>query len=148
VEALATIMAASFVVTLIWGSRQGVNGAILLGYLGTIGTFTLIAAYALTNIGAMRHFHARGLWTWQYALPCLAIGAIGYTLYSNIYPVPPTPYSAFPYVAAAWMLVGLAITGLSSALVARIGRNLGAAEGLRPPETQMAQMTQIAGPGR
>ena len=140
ISALAAIMVASFAVTLIWGSQQGVNGAILLGYLGTIGTFTLIAAYALTNIGAIRYFHARGLWTWQYTLPCLAVAAIGYTLYSNIYPVPPTPYNVFPYVAAAWLLVGLAITGVSSALVARIGRNLGAAEGLRPPETQMSRM--------
>jgi amino acid transporter len=72
----------------LWSRAPGVNGAVLFGYLGTIGVFTLLVAYILTNVGAIRFFVARRLWTWQWIVPGVAILALGYTLCSNLYPVP------------------------------------------------------------
>lgn len=96
----------------------------LFGYLGTIGVFLILVAYILTNIGAIRFFLARRLWTWQWVIPVLAILVLGYTLYSNIFPIPPAPYNVLPYVALAWMVASLLIIVISPALVRRIGLHL------------------------
>ncbi len=116
------------------GAVSARTGAPLIGYLGTMGTLSLLVAYALTCVGAIRYFRARRLWTWQYVVPMLAVLALGYTLYSSIYPVPAAPYNVFPYVTLGWLLVGGVIVLASPALVRRIGRRLGEAEGLRVEE--------------
>jgi len=110
------------------------NGAALFGYLGTIGVFLILVAYILTNVGAIRFFVARRLWRWQWIIPLLAILILGYTLYSNLYPVPAPPYNIFPYVALAWLVIGLIIAFASPALVGRIGLHLEENEGLHLEE--------------
>jgi len=134
VLALAVVMGASLATISVWARDPSVNGATLIGYLGTMGTLSLLVAYALTCVGTIRYFRARRLWTWQYVVPILAVLALGYTLYSSIYPVPPAPYNVFPYVTLGWLLVGGVIVLASPALVRRIGRRLGEAEGLRVEE--------------
>jgi hypothetical protein len=59
---------------------------------------------------------------------------LGYTLYSNIYPIPAPPYNIFPYVALAWLVIGLVIVFASPALVRRIGLHLEENEGLHIEE--------------
>jgi amino acid transporter len=137
--ALTAIMVAGLTTVLIWSRDPGVDGAAMIGYLGTLGTFTLLVAYALTAIGAMRFFGARRLWTWQHAIPAFSVLALGYTLYSNIYPVPIAPYNIFPYVALAWLLIGAAIVLASPALEARIGLRLSDLESPLGTETQIAR---------
>ena len=69
------------------------------------------------------------------ALPILlAILVLGYTLYSNIYPIPASPYNIFPYVALAWLVIGLVIVFASPTLVRRIGLHLEESEGLHVEE--------------
>jgi amino acid transporter len=132
--AVAIVMIIAFLVDIIWGLMPGMNGATLFGYLGTIGVFLILVAYILTNVGAIRFFVARHIWTWQVIIPVLAILILGYTLYSNIFPVPAPPYNIFPYVALAWLLIGLIIVFVSPALVQRIGTHLEESEGLRIEE--------------
>jgi amino acid transporter len=127
-------MIITFIVVLAWSRAPGINGAALFGYLGTIGVFLILVAYILTNVGAIRFFVARRLWRWQWIIPLLAILILGYTLYSNIYPVPAAPYNIFPYVALAWLVIGLIIAFASPALVRRIGLHLEENEGLRLEE--------------
>src|SRR5581483_9823380 len=92
-------------------------------------------AYILTNIGAIRFFFVvRHLWTWQLVIPVAAILILGYTLYSNVYPLPAPPANTFPYVALGWLLIGLLITLLSPALVQRIGDHFKQSEGLQVEE--------------
>ncbi len=132
--AVAVVMIITFAVVLGWSRVPGINGASLFGYLGTIGVFLILVAYILTNVGALRFFIARRLWTWQSIIPILAILVLGYTLYSNIYPIPAPPYNIFPYVALAWLVIGLVIVFASPALVSRIGLHLEESEGLHVEE--------------
>jgi amino acid transporter len=118
---VAIIMIVGFIIVLAWSLAPGINGASLFGYLGTIGVFLILVAYILTNIGAIRFFVARRIWTWQWIIAVLAIIALGYTLYSNLYPIPAPPSNIFPYVALLWLLIGLVVTLVSPALVQRIG---------------------------
>jgi amino acid transporter len=131
---VAIVMIIAYAVILLWSRTPGINGAALFGFLGTIGVFLILVAYILTNIGAIRFFLARRLWTWQWIIPVLAILVLGYTLYSNLYPIPPAPYNIFPYVALAWLVIGLVIVFASPALVRRIGLHFGESEGLRVEE--------------
>jgi amino acid transporter len=72
-------------------------------YLATIGTLSLLVMYVFTNVAAIR-FLRRG---WELLLPAAGIGAAGYVLYHNLWPVPPSPFSVFPYVVAAWLAIGV-----------------------------------------
>src|SRR5215467_6184407 len=128
--AVAIVMIVTFAIVLGWSRAPGINGASLFGFLGTIGVFLILIAYILTNVGAIRFFVARRLWAWQWIIPVAAILVLGYTLYSNLYPVPAAPYNIFPYVALAWLVIGLLIVFLSPALVRRIGLHLEESEGL------------------
>ncbi len=131
---VAVVMILTFIIVLGWSRAPGINGASLFGYLGTIGVFLILVAYILTNIGAIRFFVARRLWKWQWIIPVLAILVLGYTLYSNIFPIPTAPYNIFPYVALAWLVVGLLIAFVSPTLVRRIGLHLEENEGLHVEE--------------
>jgi amino acid transporter len=132
--AVAIVMIITFAIVLGWSRAPGINGASLFGFLGTIGVFLILVAYILTNVGAIRFFVARQLWTWQWIIPVAAILVLGYTLYSNLYPVPAAPYNIFPYVALAWLVIGLVIVFVSPALVRRIGLHLEESEGLHLEE--------------
>jgi amino acid transporter len=123
VVAVAVVMVITVGLVLGWGCVPGVTSAALFGFLGTIGTLLLLVAYILTNIGAIRFFTTRRLWRWQWIVPAMAILVLSYTLYSNLYPVPAPPYNLLPYVALAWLLIGLTILVASPALVRRIGEH-------------------------
>jgi amino acid transporter len=132
--AVAAVMILAFIVDIVWGLVPGVNGASLFGFLGTIGVFLILVAYILTNIGAIRFFVARRIWTWQWIIPVLAILILAYTLYSNLYPVPAPPSNLLPYVALVWLVIGVIIVFVSPALVKRIGLHFEESEGLRLEE--------------
>ena len=51
------------------------------------------------------------------------IGGIGfavYTLYKNVWPVPPYPFEIFPYVVAGWLAIGLAAAFLVPGFATRV----------------------------
>jgi amino acid transporter len=132
--AIAAVMVIALATVVIWGLAPGMNGASLFGDLGTIGVLLILVAYILTNIGAIRFFVARHLWSWQWIIPVAAILILGYTLYSNLWPIPQPPANLFPYVALAWLLIGLIVTLVSPALVKRIGDHFKESEGLQVEE--------------
>jgi amino acid transporter len=73
-------------------------------YFATIGILSLLVMYVLANLAAARHLGGRA------AIPCLLGLAIAlYTLYRNVWPVPPSPFDVFPYVVAGWIAVGVAL---------------------------------------
>jgi hypothetical protein len=39
----------------------------------------------------------------------LGIAVAAYVLYRNVWPVPDPPFNAFPYVVAAWLVLGIAL---------------------------------------
>jgi amino acid transporter len=92
----------------------------------------MLVAYVVTNLGAMKFLHlGRREAPWRVIVPLLALAALVYTLYKNLWPRPPHPYDLFPYIIAGWLAVGIAITLAFPRLARRIGQNLSEAEGIK-----------------
>lgn len=103
----------------------GLSGTDVFGYLGTIGVLALLVAYLVTTFGGIVFFVRKGVWRGPILIiPVLAIVALLYTLYSNIFPMPAAPYNYFPYIVLGWIIVGIVITMVSPNLVSRIAKRL------------------------
>ena len=109
---LAFVMALDLVILVVFGVAKAKPLNVFF-YFATIGTLSLLAMYALTNVAAARFMAARGARA-ELALPVAGIAVAGYVLYHNVWPVPDAPYSAFPYVVAGWLVVGVALAAWRS----------------------------------
>jgi len=133
-KALAVVMTFAIVVgvALRWNGTTSVNAFF---YMGTIGVLSMLVAYVVTNLGAMKFLHLeRREALWRVIIPILALAALVYTLYKNLWPRPPHPYNLFPYIVGGWLLLGIAITFVFPGLARRIGLNLSRAEGIVEPK--------------
>jgi hypothetical protein len=83
----------------------------------------MLVAYVVANLGAMKfiHFEHREP-MWRIIIPILALAALVYTLYKNLWPRPSHPYNLFPYIIGGCLAVGIAITFAFPRLTRRIGR--------------------------
>jgi amino acid transporter len=89
----------------------------LYGYLGTIATLTVLVAYGMMNLATLTHFARQDVQAGKaYRLlpPVVGLLLSAYVLFANLYPVPAAPFNVFPYVAAAYMLIGATIMFLST----------------------------------
>jgi amino acid transporter len=118
-------------------------------WTATYGTLSLLVAYLLSTVGALRFLFLgarRRVAAWEIVIPLAAIGFLVYTLYKNVYPVPAWPYDLFPYVAAGWLLLSLAFVLLVPGFARQIGERLRQEEGLAdaltepPPGTAASQV--------
>jgi amino acid transporter len=129
-KSLAVVMTFAIVV----GVALRINGTTSVNaffYMGTLGVLSMLVAYVVTNLGAMKFLHLeRREPVWRVIVPILALAALVYTLYKNLWPRPPHPYNLFPYIIAGWLVLGIAITLAFPQLARRIGRNLSEAEGI------------------
>jgi amino acid transporter len=97
-------------------------------YLATIGTLSVLVLYVLVSVSALRLELRRS----EHPLRATAILPIGgaavalYVLYRNLVPAPASPYDVFPYVVAAWLVIGAVV----AAAVPGIGRRVSAGLGL------------------
>jgi amino acid transporter len=109
----------------------GVNAVNAFFYPGTLGVLSLLVAYIVTNLGAMRFLFwgARRAPLWEIVFPIIGIAFLVYTLDKNIFGVA-FPYSRFWIVVAVWLALGGAIVGLAPGLAERIGVSLARDEGL------------------
>ena len=100
----------------------GVSAVNAFFYPGTIGVLSLLVAYIVTNVGAIRHLfiRARRAPLWEIIFPLLGIAFLIYTLYKNVQGVA-FPYSRFPLVVGIWLAIGLAIILAVPKLARRIG---------------------------
>ena len=114
----------------------GVSAVNAFFYPGTIGVLSLLVAYLVTNVGAIRHLfiRARRAPIWEIVFPMLGIAFLLYTLYRNVHGVL-FPYSRFPLVVGIWLALGLAIVVATPQLAQRIGVSLAREAGLEPVET-------------
>jgi amino acid transporter len=102
-------------------------------YLATIGILNLLVMYVVTNIGALRYLFLsvpRRAPLWELVLPVGGIAFAGYTLYKNVWPVPPHPFDLFPYIVAGWLAVGFAAVWLVPGLAPRVESRLRARAGI------------------
>jgi amino acid transporter len=131
-------LAAVMIFAILVGTALRINGTTSVNaffYMGTIGVLSMLVAYVVTNLGAMKFLHLeRREPPWRVIIPILALAALIYTLYKNLWPRPPHPYNLFPYIIGGWLLFGFAITLLFPRLTQRIGRNLSRAEGIAMEE--------------
>lgn len=119
--AVATLIAIGAVVMVIL-QLLGVSAVNGFGYLGTIGVLALLVVYIASQFAAIRFFSRTHIWkAAQFLIPVAAIVILGYTLYSNVYPVPPAPFQYFPYIVLAWIVIGVVIVLAVPGLSAKIG---------------------------
>ena len=78
-------------------------------YFATIGTLSLLAMYAFTNVAAGVHFVRTGRAT-EMVLPLAGLVVACYVLYHNIWPVPASPFNVFPYVVGVWLVLGVLLS--------------------------------------
>jgi uncharacterized membrane protein len=104
-------------------------------YPGTIGVLSLLVAYIVTNLGAIRFLFvaARRAPIWQIVVPLIAIAFLAFTIYKNVKGTS-FPYDRFPIVVAIWLAVGAAITVVFPGLARSIGEGLARREGLATDE--------------
>jgi len=120
-RSLAVIMLLALVALISFGAA-GTAPLDAFFYLATIGVLSLLFMYILTNVGAIRMLAQ--ISRWEIAIPLGGILVAGYTLYRNLIPVPPSPFDVFPYVVAAWLLLGLAASTLVPGFAGRVAAGL------------------------
>src|SRR4029079_10100516 len=99
---------------------------------GTIGVLSMLVAYIVVNLGAMRFLHlGRREALWRVIVPILAIAALVYVIYKNVCPRPAYPYDNFPLMVGGWLLVGIAIALFYPGLARRGGVGLVGGEGIK-----------------
>jgi amino acid transporter len=103
----------------------GVSAVNAFFYPGTLGVLTMLVAYLVTNVGAIRYLFiaARRAPVWEIVIPLAGIAFIVYTIYKNVQGVP-FPYDRFPFWVAGFLLIGLIITLVTPKLARRVGEAL------------------------
>ena len=137
--ALAVVMTVAMTAMVVQRA-VGTNAANAFFYPGTIGVLSLLVAYIVTNIGALRYLFLRGVRrapAWQVVVPVVAIAILGYTIDKQV-TGQTFPYDRFPFVVAIWLLVGLAIVVAVPGLARRIGVGLAREEGLAADDAAAA----------
>ncbi|HEY2318627.1 MAG TPA: hypothetical protein VGH67_10030, partial [Solirubrobacteraceae bacterium] len=117
----------------------GVSAVNAFFYPGTLGVLSLLVAYIVTNLGAIRFlfFKHRSAPMYEIVIPVLGILFLGYTIYKNV-TGQVFPYSRFPLVVGIWLVIGALIVLATPRLAARIGEGLARDEGLEMPGTAAA----------
>ena len=100
----------------------GVSAVNAFFYPGTIGVLSMLAAYIVVNVGAIRYLFiaARRAPLWEIVIPLLGIAFLVYTIYKNVQGVP-FPYDRFPFWVAGWLVVALVFIVVAPKLIRRIG---------------------------
>ena len=97
-------------------------------YALTLGTISLLVAYVLATVGAVKFLFLDGppkAPTWQAAIPTLGGIFVVYTIYKNVVHVA-SPYSYFGWIVLIWLLIGLALVALVPGLAGRVRTGLAA----------------------
>jgi hypothetical protein len=99
-----------------------------VSYVGTVGTFGFMVAYALVAVAAPVWLARLG----EPSVPAVVLGIVSaaamvYVFYKNVYPAPPSPFDLLPWIFAGLMALGAAWYG-----IARAGRPAVAEEPMAP----------------
>lgn len=87
------------------------DGIEVFGYVATVGALALLLAYLITSLGSIVYFKKKKMWSnKQLIIPVLALLALAFSFYCNIYPVPDYPCNIFPYIVLGWLVIGSIVT--------------------------------------
>lgn len=137
---LAFLIAIGF--TLIFRPAEGIPPAytIEFGYLAGIGAIAIEVIYVFVSIAAIVWFRRelKGEYSAlkHLVVPIVAVVGAGAALYGSLLPQPDPLMQTMPYVALAWIVVGLAyilyLRSSKPGLVAKIGRDLSEMDSAEP----------------
>ncbi len=94
-------------------------------WTATVGSLSLLVAYFMALLGAGRFLFLdapRRAPLVEAIIPVMGMALMAYVMYRNVWPIPDSPYNTFPYIVAAWALLGLAVVAATPGLAERIGR--------------------------
>jgi amino acid transporter len=131
--ALTVILAVSLVALL--GYRiNGTSAVNAFFYPGTMGVLLMLVSYFVCNTGAIVFLYFRGerrAPAAEIVIPLIALAIIVYVLYQNtLADSLVSPYTKFPLVVGAWLLLGLLLALFVPDLARRIGEGLTREEGI------------------
>ncbi|HEY0717387.1 MAG TPA: APC family permease [Streptosporangiaceae bacterium] len=133
-SAALIIVALTVAIYVIYLAAFGANAEDSFAWSGTIGTLILLVVYVLATIGCVILVFVRRklpVPMWQIVVPIMALIVLGYTLYRNVIPYPPSgPGRWFPVVAGAWLVAALAVVLVAPGFARRLGAALTAREGI------------------
>lgn len=95
-------------------------------YALTLGTISLLVAYVLATVGAIRFLFFTGepkAPRWQAVIPTLGGAFVVYTIYKNVVHVE-SPYSYFGWLVLVWLVIGAALIVLVPGLAGRVRAGL------------------------
>ena len=95
-------------------------------YALTLGTISLLVAYVLATVGAIRFLFFNGpakVPAWQVIIPSLGCAFVIYTIYKNVVDVE-SPYSYFGWLVLIWLVIGAAIVAFAPGLAGRVRAGL------------------------
>jgi amino acid transporter len=107
---VAVVMALSATGLIVYAARHTPPIHVFF-YFGTMGILSLLVVYLITTLGAIRFLfgRVRRAPRREIVLPLAGLAIVGYVLYRNLHPAPPSPFDVFPYVVAAWLAAGVII---------------------------------------
>jgi amino acid transporter len=117
----------------------GTNAVNAFFYPGTIGVLSLLVAYMVTNIGAIKFLWVDGRRAplWQVPIPLIGMAFLGYTLYKQV-KGQSFPYDRFPWVVAGWLVFAIVVVVVAPRLTRRLGDGLARREGLTEADGEPA----------
>jgi amino acid transporter len=127
------------IITLILGATLGLalGPFTYYGFLATTASLGILLAYILVAISGIIYFlrsrqgEEKRSFTviFDVVFPLIAIVICGFTIYSSVIPVPAAPLNYAPYIAGAWLLLGLILLAIlwrrSADRVRQFGKVLG-----------------------
>jgi hypothetical protein len=110
----ATLQAGfSVILGLIFGYLVFGDPATTYGYFGGLGTLAVLLVYIFINVSVFLYFYRKERENFSFVrhalIPLVATAAVCLPIRGLIYPVPDPPFNLWPYLLAAWVLIGLII---------------------------------------
>jgi hypothetical protein len=106
-------------------------------YMGTIGVLSMLVAYIVVNLGAMRFLHlGRREALWRVTIPILAIAALVYVIYKNVWPEAGVPVRQLPAHGRRMAPARDRHHAVYPGLARRVGIGLSKAEGIKAPDDE------------
>ena len=133
--ALTVITVVAAIIALVWAVAFSASAFDIFVGTGTIGTLIILGAYLMLTVGAIKFLFFSGrarVPMWEIVIPVAAVIVLGYVVFRNVWPVPPSDQPAFWYSAATivWLLIALVFVYAVPGLAGRVGDRLRSDEGL------------------
>lgn len=101
----------SVVLGLVFGYLVFGDPTTTYGYFGGLGTLAVLFVYIFINASVFLYFRNKERENFSVLkhaiIPLVATAAVGLPIYGLVYPVPDPPYNLWPYLIAAWAVIGL-----------------------------------------